>query len=152
MMFWRNDLSLRVKRDESNSSKLRSGHEPSQSTRVNTVQPVSPAFFVSIEDAEMGELLKQLDSITYKLSMFPTEKMMYEYKCIVGELLRRSMSIYHLRKDLRWRRSDKNLYVTVEKIESDLNELEELFLREGLRTRGFFLIEEIKGCLISLLI
>ena len=145
-------MSLKVKRDESNSSKLRSGHEPGQSARVNPTQPVSPAFFVSIEDAEMRELLKQLDSITYKLSMFPTEKMMYEYKCIVGELMRRSMSVYHLRKDLRWRRSDKSLYVTIEKIESDLNELEELFLREGLRTRGFFLIEEIKGCLISLLI
>jgi len=105
-----------------------------------------------MEDAEIGELLKRLDSISYKLSMFPTERMMHEYKCIVGELMRRSMSSYHLRKDLRWRRSDKNLYVTIEKIESDLNELEEVFKREGLRTRGFYLIEEIKGCLISLLI
>jgi len=105
-----------------------------------------------MEDAEIGELLKRLDSISYKLSMFPTEKMMYEYKCIVGELMRRSMSAYHLRKDLRWRRSDKNLYVTIEKIESDLNELDEVFQREGLKTRGLYLIEEIKGCLISLLI
>jgi uncharacterized protein YaaR (DUF327 family) len=116
------------------------------------VQSASPSFVFSIEDAELRELLKQLDSISYKLSMFPTEKMMYEYKCIVGELMRRSMSAYNLRKDLRWRRSDKNLYVTVEKIESDLNELEDVFNREGIRTRGFYLIEEIKGCLISLLI
>ena len=145
-------MSLKVKREESNSSKLSSGHGSAQSARVGAVQPVSQAFMISIEDAEMRELLKRLDSISYKLSMFPTEKMMYEYKCIVGELMRRSMSAYHLRKDLRWRRSDKNLYVTIEKIESDLNELEELFIREGLRTRGFFLIEEIKGCLISLLI
>lgn len=145
-------MSLRVKRDESNSNKLRSHFGSGQATRANSVQPLSPAFIFSMEDAEIGELLKRLDSISYKLSMFPTEKMMYEYKCIVGELMRRSMSAYHLRKDLRWRRSDKNLYVTIEKIESDLNELDEVFQREGLKTRGLYLIEEIKGCLISLLI
>ena len=144
-------MSLKIKRDESNN-KLRSGRGTGQSARPNPVQPLTPAFIFSIENAEMRELLKQLDSVSYKLSMFPTEKMMYEYKCLVGELMRRGMSAYHLRKDLRWRRSDKNLYVTIEKIESDLNELDEVFQREGLRTRGFFLIEEIKGCLISLLI
>jgi uncharacterized protein YaaR (DUF327 family) len=152
VVFWRNDLSLKVKRDESNSSKLRSERGSGQTARVSSVKPLSPTFILTIEDAELRELLKQLESISYKLSMFPTERMMYEYKCIVGELMHRSMSVYHLRKDLRWRRSDKNLYVTIEKIESDLNELEEVFLREGLRTRGFYLIEEIKGCLISLLI
>ena len=145
-------MSLKVKRDESNSGKLRSHSGSGQTARTNPVQPRAPAFMFSMEEAELGELLKRLDSISYKLSMFPTEKMMHEYKCIVGELMRRSMSAYHLRKDLRWRRSDKNLYVTIEKIESDLNELEEVFQREGIRTRGFYLIEEIKGCLISLLI
>ena len=145
-------MSLKVKRDESNSSKLRGGRGSSQTTRAGSMQPISPTFLLSIEDAEIRELLNQLESISYKLSMFPTERMMYEYKCLVGELMRRSMSAYNLRKDLRWRRSDKNLYVTIEKIESDLNELDEVFQREGLRTRGFFLIEEIKGCLISLLI
>jgi hypothetical protein len=99
-------LSLKVKRDESNSSKLRSGHGSGHATRAGAVQPLSPAFMLSIEDAEMKELLKQLELISYKLSMFPTERMMYEYKCIVGELMRRSMSVFHLRKDLRWRRSD----------------------------------------------
>ena len=73
-------MSLKVKRDESNSSKLRSGQGSAQTTRVSPAQPLSPAFAFSIEDAEMNELLKQLDSISYKLSMFPTEKMMYEYK------------------------------------------------------------------------
>jgi uncharacterized protein YaaR (DUF327 family) len=145
-------LSLKVKRDESKSSKLRVEHESSQAARAKFMQPISPTFITSIETAEINELLKQLEAISYKLSMFPTERMMYEYKCIVGELIRRSMSAYHLRKDLRWRRSDRNLYVTIEKVESDLNELEEVFQREGLRTRGLFLVEEIKGCLISLLI
>ncbi|MCL1941238.1 MAG: DUF327 family protein [Synergistaceae bacterium] len=145
-------MGLRVKRDDSDSSKLRSHSGSGHAARAHSVQPTSPSFTFSMEDAEIGELLKQLEAISYKLSMFPTEKMMYEYKCLVGELMRRSMSAYHLRKDLRWRRSDKNLYVTIEKIESDLNELEEVFQREGIRTRGFFLIEEIKGCLISLLV
>jgi len=143
---------MKVKREESNSNKLRSGRGSIHAARASSAQPLSETFVLSIEDAEMRELLKQLESISYKLSMFPTERMMYDYKCIVGELMRRSMSAYHLRKDLRWRRSDKNLYVTIERIESDLNELEEVFYREGLRTRGFLLIEEIKGCLISLLI
>ena len=53
---------------------------------------------------------------------------------------------------MKWRRTDRNLYVTVEKVDSALIELEEIFLREGERTKMLKLMEEIKGCLLSILL
>lgn len=144
-------MSFKVKREE--AGKVAGGQSGSgQTAKASASNAPIPAFSVSMSDAETVELLRQLDELTRKLSLFPTERMMYEYRCLVGELMRRSMSAYRLRKDLRWRRNDKGLFVTVEKIESDLELLEEVFQREGLRSKGLQLMEEIKGCLISLLI
>ena len=42
-------------------------------------------------------------------------------------------------------------YVTIERVESAMAELEEVFRQESGRTRALQLMEEIKGCLISLL-
>jgi uncharacterized protein YaaR (DUF327 family) len=61
------------------------------------------------------------------------------------------MKGFSLRRDLKWRRTDRGTYVMVEKAESALSELEEVFRQEGGRTRALQLMEEIKGCLISLL-
>ena len=52
---------------------------------------------------------------------------------------------------MKWRRGDKNFFVIVEKTDSMLDELESVFAREGERTRMLQLMEEIKGCLFSLL-
>jgi hypothetical protein len=43
------------------------------------------------------------------------------------------------------------MFVLIERTESALDELEELILREGDRARVLDLMEEIKGCLISIL-
>lgn len=146
-------MSFRVKREQTTGGKVAGGNKGSnQASRMSAPSPTSTTFTLSMTDAETSELLKQLDALTRKLSMFPTERVMYEYRCLVGELMRRSMRAYQLKKDMRWRRSDKSLFVTIEKIESDLNELGEVFQREGLRTRGFSILEEIKGCLISILV
>ncbi len=43
------------------------------------------------------------------------------------------------------------MFIFIEKTEGALSELEEGLIREGERTRLLMLMEEIKGCLISLL-
>jgi uncharacterized protein YaaR (DUF327 family) len=105
----------------------------------------------ALEEIEVRELLKHLDALTGKLSVFPAERLLFEYKVIMRELLARAMKGFSLRRDLRWRRTDRNTYVTVEKAEAAMKELDEVFRKEGGRIRALQLMEEIKGGLISLL-
>jgi hypothetical protein len=46
---------------------------------------------------------------------------------------------------------DRNFFVIVERTDSLLGELEAAFTREGERVRTHRIMEEIKGCLFSLL-
>jgi uncharacterized protein YaaR (DUF327 family) len=115
-----------------------------------------PSFDVSMEgmaeEIEIRELLARLDAVAGKLSIFPAERLLLEYKAIIGELLARAMRDFSLQRNLKWRRTDRSMYVTVEKAETALAELEGVFRQEGGRTRALQLMEEIKGCLISLLL
>jgi uncharacterized protein YaaR (DUF327 family) len=105
----------------------------------------------AMEELEVRDLLGRLDALVVRLSVFPAERLLLEYRTILKELLARVMRGFTLRRDLKWRRTSRSTYVTVEKVESSLNELEEIFRQEGGRTRALRLMEEIKGCLISLL-
>jgi len=114
-----------------------------------------PSFGVSVEDAmaelEIRELLDRLDAVASKLSLFPGERLLIEYRLILKELLARVMKGFSLKRDLQWRRTSRSTYVTIERAEAALAELEEAFRQESGRTRALQLMEEIKGCLISLL-
>ncbi len=112
----------------------------------------SQSFSISLEDAEAKELVKKLNSLGEKLSRFPSEVLLLQYRSLVKELLRRALGGMKIRRDMKWRRTDRNLYVTVEKVESTLGELEDVFRREGERTKMLQLMEEIKGCLLSILL
>jgi len=109
-------------------------------------------FSQSLEDAETRELIEKLDIFGRKLTHFPAENTLLQYRNLVKELLRRAITGLRVRRDMKWRRNDRNLFVTVEKVESIMAELEGVFQREGERTRMFQLMEEVKGCLISLLL
>ena len=119
------------------------------------VSPARPSFGTSVEEAmeelEVRELLDRLDAITGKLSLFPAERLLEEYKLILKELLGRAMRGFSLKRDLKWRRTSRSTYVIIERAESALTELEKAFRQESGRTRALQLMEEIKGCLISLL-
>jgi uncharacterized protein YaaR (DUF327 family) len=120
------------------------------------VSQARPPFSASMTDAaeeiELRELLERLGVVAGKLSIFPAERLFLEYKAIVGELLARAMKDFSLQRDLKWRRTDRATYVIVERAETALAELEGVFRQEGGRTRALQLMEEIKGCLISLLL
>jgi uncharacterized protein YaaR (DUF327 family) len=128
------------------------------SDRRSPPQPVSQgraSFGASIEDAtaemEVRELLERLDAVACKLSVFPAERLIHEYRLILKELLGRVMKGFSMRRDLKWRRTSRSTYITIEKAEAALAGLEEAFRQESGRTRALQLMEEIKGCLISLL-
>lgn len=141
---------MKVKRGGEGKVEQREGggrrHSASQA-----VSSVRPSFDLSMEEVEVRELLERLNAVAAKLSVFPAERLLLEYKAVLRELLARAMKGFSLRRDLKWRRTDRSLYVTIEKAESAMEELERVFLQEGGRSRALQLMEEIKGCLISLL-
>lgn len=110
-----------------------------------------PSFALAMEETEVCALLDRLDAVAARLSVFPAERLILEYRSILTELLRRAMKGFSLRRDLRWRKTDRTMFVTLERAESAMEELEDAFRREGDRSRAIALLEEIKGCLVSLL-
>lgn len=116
-----------------------------------SVSASAPSFGVALEALEVRELLDRLDIVASKLSVFPAERLIVEYRFLLTELLKLAMKGFSLRRDLRWKKTNRTTFVTIEKAEEDLEELEEVFREEGDRTRAIALMEEIKGCLISLL-
>lgn len=109
-------------------------------------------FGLAMEESEIRVLLDRLDAVSARLSVFPAERLIAEYRSILTDLLRRAMKGFSLRRDLRWRKTDRKMFVTIERAEAAMEELEDAFRREGVRSRAIALLEEIKGCLISLLL
>jgi len=105
----------------------------------------------AMAELEVRELLDRLDAIASKLSLFPAERLLLEYRDILKELLARVMKGFSLKRDLMWRRTSRSTYVTIERAEAAMDELEDAFRQESGRTKALQLMEEIKGCLISLL-
>jgi uncharacterized protein YaaR (DUF327 family) len=128
-----------------------SGQRHSASRALSSVNSFGSSMDDIMEEMQVRSLLERLDVITTKLSVFPAERLLLEYKSILRELLVRAMRGFSLRRDLKWRRTDRSTYVTIEKAEAAMTELEDVFSKESDRTRAFQLMEEIKGCLISLL-
>lgn len=126
-----------------------------QHSSSQSISSMRPSFGSSVEnmmeEIEVRELMERLDAVASRLSVFPAERLLFEYRGILKELLARAMKGFGLRRDLKWRRTDRSTYVTIEKAETAMAELEAVFSKEGGRTRVLQLMEEIKGCLISLL-
>jgi uncharacterized protein YaaR (DUF327 family) len=146
---------VRVKGGTEGKVEGKGGGSDRHSSSSHAVSAAQPAFRASVDDAmaelEIKELLNRLDAIASKLSLFPAERLLVEYRLVVKELLARAMKGFSLKRDLQWRRTSRSTYVTIERAEAALAELEEVFQQESGRTRALQLMEEIKGCLISLL-
>ncbi|MDR1732137.1 MAG: DUF327 family protein [Synergistaceae bacterium] len=146
---------MKVGRGTDSKVEHQSGGSGRYHSGAQSLSPVRASFADSMEnmteEMELQALLDHLDAVTLKLSVFPAEGLLMEYKSILRELLKKIMKGFNLRRDLKWRRSDRATYVTVEKAEAAMAELEQIFSQESNRTRTLQLLEEIKGCLISLL-
>ncbi len=104
-----------------------------------------------MEATELEELLDRLYELSDRLSVFPGGRLIEEYRSVLHELLKRAAQGMRIKRDMRWRKNDRKLYITIERAEQAMEELEEAFLYEGNRTKALAIMEEIKGCLISLL-
>ena len=124
------------------------GHHLSPSA---VVPEAATSFDAAMEATEIEALLDHLYDLSARLSVYPASRLIEEYRAVLTELLRRATQGLRLKRDLRWRKTDRKMYVTIERAEKAMDELEEAFLYEGDRTKALALMEEIKGCLISLL-
>ena len=147
--------------------KRRTGGEPSASSQprienqgsstgrhtepASAVSPSPFSFEATMESTELEELLDQLYELSDKLSVFPGGRLIEEYRAVLHELLKRAAQGMRIKRDMRWRKTDRKMYITIERAEKAMDELEEAFMYEGNRTKALAIMEEIKGCLISLL-
>ncbi|MCF4150367.1 YaaR family protein [Dethiosulfovibrio sp. F2B] len=109
------------------------------------------SFDQTVQVMELEALFKELEDVGTKLSSVPSTVIMSRYRELVRQLLDRALKGVRLRRDLKWRRGDKRGFLVVEQTDAWLEELEQVLFRENNRTRALRLMEDIKGCLISLL-
>lgn len=111
-----------------------------------------PTFDEALDSLELEGLFNRLDEVSGRLGRHPSRSLLLEYRGLVGELLRREGHASRLREDYRWRRSSRTRFVLVERAQEALDEIEVALEREGERVGLLELMEEVKGCLISLLL
>ncbi len=124
---------------------------PLREDRRDSPRLMDGSFERTVQTVEIEALLKELEDVGSKLSRVPSTIVMSRYRELVRQLLDQAMKGLLLRRDLRWRRTERRAFVVVEQTEEWLQELEDVLLRENNRTKAFRLMEDIKGCLISLL-
>ena len=150
-------MAIQIKRggsDPAASSQPRieyGGHSGSHAGPANSVTPSAFSFDAAMESSELEALLDRLYELSDKLSVFPGGRLIEDYRNVLHELLKRAAKGLRIKRDMRWRKTDRKMYVTIERAGQAMDELEEAFKYEGDRTKALALMEEIKGCLISLL-
>jgi len=143
------------------ASKLKSGETTSRSgqaeTRANAVPGASGASVTFAEVAEnmkLQAIISELDTLGAALSRYPTSALLARYKDLVRQALSHVEKGMRIKREFKWRRTERSMFMVIERTEEALSEIEELesaLDRERERTRVLSLIDEIKGCLISLL-
>jgi uncharacterized protein YaaR (DUF327 family) len=118
---------------------------------VKGASQVQETFAEVVEDLEASRIIEELESIGLQLSRFPTSALLSRYRELVRMALERARDGMRLKRDFKWRRTERSMFVVIERTEDALAEMDDALLREAGRTRMLSLMEEIKGCLISLL-
>jgi uncharacterized protein YaaR (DUF327 family) len=133
------------------SASLQGGGRGAASPAVKGVQAPQETFAEVVDDLEARQLIDELDSIGLQLSRFPTSALLNRYRELVRMALEKVKNGMRVRREFKWRRTERAMFVVVERTENALAEMDDALLREAERTRMLSLMEEIKGCLISLL-
>ena len=147
-------MSIQIKRGTSETSSAQprieyGAHNPGSS--AGAVNSFSLSFDSAMISAELEELLDRLYELSDKLTVYPGGKLISEYRSVLHVLLKRASQGFRIKRDMRWRKTDRKMYITIERANKAMDELEEAFMYEGDKTKALSLMEEIKGCLISLL-
>ena len=107
-----------------------------------------------VDDMETRQLLAELDDLGSQMTRYPTSALISRYRELVRMVLQKVRNGMQIRRDFKWRRTERSMFITIERTEGLLDELTELgdvLGREADRTKMLSLIDEIKGCLISLI-
>lgn len=147
-------MSIQIKRGTNETSSAQPRIEyggQSTSHSAGAVNSFSLSFDSAMISAELEELLDRLYELSDKLTVYPGGKLISEYRSVLHELLKRAAQGFRIKRDMRWRKTDRKMYITIERANKAMDELEEAFMYEGDKTKALSLMEEIKGCLISLL-
>jgi uncharacterized protein YaaR (DUF327 family) len=141
--------------------KLKSGEAESHSgTHAGRGASVSSSsetagIFAEIEtDVELRAIVAELDALGASLSRYPSSVLLLKYKNLVRTALGLVKNGMRIKREFKWRRTERSMFMVIERAEEALTELDELesaLDRERERTRVLSLIDEIKGCLLSLL-
>ena len=121
---------------------------------VSGAQGAEKTFAEIAEDMEIQGMMAELDAIGAALSRYPASALLVRYRTLVKMALGRIRNSMRIKREFKWRRTERSLFMVIERAEDALAELETLesaIERERDRTRMLLLIDEIKGCLISLL-
>lgn len=116
-------------------------------------EPLVPQTFEAVfSTSEIEILLQEVESLSRQLFCFPSKTLLAKYRESVQMVLYKAEEKLKLRKDYKWRRTNRSVYITIEKTEKFLDEIEAVLTRAGERNRLSKLLDEVKGCLISLMI
>ena len=118
---------------------------------VSAVTSVQQSFNEVVEDVETQRLISELDSVGSMLTQHPTTALMSRYRQLVGMALEKVKNASQLKREFKWKRTERAMYITIARTEEALEELDEAIMKEADRVKVLALIDEIKGCLISLL-
>jgi uncharacterized protein YaaR (DUF327 family) len=130
---------------------ISAGGKGSAGKAVGGASPALETFADVAEDMESRMLIDELESIGLRLSRFPTAALLSRYRELVRMALEKVRNGTRIKRDFKWRRTERAMFVVIARTEEALDEMDEALLREAGRTRMLSLMEEIKGCLISLL-
>lgn len=154
---------MAIKVSSSPSEKGKSGPAAQHAARARSVAPtggtasverphaVQETFADVAEDIEVRRIIEEIDEVGSELTKFPTTALMSRYRGLVRAALEHVRAGMRINREFKWRRTERSMFITIEKTEGLLDELEEMLMREGDRAGSLSLVDEIKGCLISLL-
>ena len=103
---------------------------------------------------ELQAIISELDAIGSAMSRYSTSALLQRYKELVRQALMRVKNGMRIKREFKWRRTERSMFMTIERTEEALSEIEELesaLERERERTQILSLMDEIKGCLLSLI-
>lgn len=105
-----------------------------------------------IDREEINSLLRELDDLGMALSRYPSKELIHKYRLLVRQIIALILEKLRVKREYGFSSRSNKIYTIVERTESSLSMLEDALNKEREKIVILNIIEEIKGCLISLLL
>jgi len=99
---------------------------------------------------EVQQLVSGLDDMSRDLFRFPSRETLDRYRSLVGQVLQKAEAMLDIKRDFSLDRGASMMLV--ERTRQGLKELEKVIEKQGKRARIMGITEEIRGCLVSLVV